>query len=76
MRQLLDRNEYRGDFNDLIYNEIYVNQYFSSIYDVYFDDNYIDNDRIDNDSNGNKDIINGVFIDKLEFECKENMKGA
>jgi hypothetical protein len=41
-------------------------------YDVYFDDDYIDNDIIYNDNNGSDDIINGVLIDNLQIECKEN----
>jgi ABC-type antimicrobial peptide transport system permease subunit len=59
-------------FGDLIYNEMDRNIYFLSIYDIYFNDDYDVNYSINNDSNMNDD----VFINKLEVEFKENMKGA
>jgi hypothetical protein len=48
-----------------------VDWYSSLIYNIYFGDDYLGNDNINNDNN---DIINIIFIDKLEVEYKENMK--
>jgi hypothetical protein len=50
-----------------------VDWYSPPIYNIYFGDDYLGNDSINNDNN---DIINIIFIDKLEVECKENMKSA
>jgi hypothetical protein len=35
---------------------------------------FFNNDVINNDINGSDDIINDVLVDKLEVECKENIK--
>jgi hypothetical protein len=59
-------------FGDLIYDEMDRDRYFLLIYYIYFDDNYDVNYSINTDSNMNED----VFINKLEVEFKENMKGA
>jgi hypothetical protein len=48
--------------------------YYPLFYNVYFDDDYIDNDIICNDNNGSDDIINGVLIDNLQIEYKENIE--
>ena len=40
---------------------------------LHFGGDYLCNDNINNDNN---DIINIIFIDKLESEYKKNMKGA
>lgn len=48
---------------------------FTPIYNDYFVDNN-DDDIINNNSNSNDDIINGVLVDKIKVERKENMKGA
>lgn len=40
-KQLFDRDEYRENFGDPIYNEIDVNS--PPIYNVYFDGDYVDN---------------------------------
>lgn len=34
-RQLLNRDEYYGDFSGLVYDEIYMNLYSLPIYNVY-----------------------------------------
>jgi hypothetical protein len=60
----------------LFYDEINIDWDCSLIYDVQFNDDYNVNYDINNDSNGNVDIINGVLIDKLEVEWKENMESA
>jgi len=59
-------------FGDLIYDEMDRDRYFLSIYNIYFNDDYDVNYSINNDSNMNDD----VFINKLEVEFKENIKGA
>ena len=59
---------------DPIYDEISIDQYSPSIYDVQFDDDYVDNNSINNASNDNDNVINNILIDKLQVECKENMK--
>jgi hypothetical protein len=59
-------------FGDLIYDEMDRDRYFLSIYDIYFNNDYDVNYSINNDSNMNDD----VFINKLEVEFKENIKGA
>jgi hypothetical protein len=46
------------------------------MYDIYFKDDYNVNHDINNDSNGSNDVIDGFFMDKVEVECKENMKCA
>jgi hypothetical protein len=62
-RQLLNWNEYRGDFDDFVYDDgINMNLYSPSIYDIYFDGDYIDNNIINNDNNGSDDIINVVIF--------------
>ena len=71
--QLLDRDEHHKDFGNSIYDEIDVDWYSLSIYDIYFDDNNVDSNIINNDINGNDDIIDEVFVNKIEVECKENM---
>jgi hypothetical protein len=59
-------------FGDFIYDEMDRDRYFLLIYDIYFDDDYDVNYSINTDSNMNED----VFINKLEVEFKENIKGA
>lgn len=44
--QLLDQDEYREDFDDLICDEINMDWYSPSIHDVYFDNYYVDNNII------------------------------
>jgi hypothetical protein len=73
-KQVLDYDEYRGDFDDLVYDKTNMDWYYPLFYDVYFDDDYIDNDIICNDNNGSDDIINGVLIDNLQIEYKENIE--
>lgn len=65
-----------GDFDDLVHDKIYVNWYSSSIYDVYFHDNCVDNYTLYNDNNSSKNIINDIFNDNFNIECRESMKGA
>ena len=73
-KQVLDYDEYRGDFDDLVYDKTNMDWYYPLFYNVYFDDDYIDNDIICNDNNGSDDIINGVLIDNLQIEYKENIE--
>jgi hypothetical protein len=75
MRHLLDWDEYCERFGDPVYGEINMNWYSPSIYDVYFDDDNVNDDIINNNYNGS-DVIDGALVDKLEVECKENMKGV
>jgi hypothetical protein len=53
-----------------------VDWYSLPIYDVHFDDNYVDDYIIHNDSIGSDDIIDGIFVDKIKAECKENIESA
>jgi hypothetical protein len=75
MRHLLDWDEYCERFGDPVYGEINMNWYSPSIYDVYFDDDNVNDDIINNNYNGS-DVVDGALVDKLEVECKENMKGV
>lgn len=78
MRQRLEWDECHINFKDSIYDEINVSWCSLLIYDVYVDDGYVDNNSInnDNDNNSSDDVIINAFIDKLEAECKKNMKGV
>lgn len=46
------------------------------LYSLPIYDDYFDHDIINNDSNNNDDIIDGVLVDNIKIECKENTKGA
>ena len=68
MRQLFDWDRYHDIFGDLVYNEIDINCYYPPIYDIYFDDANVDSNIINNDTNGSDDIIDEVFVNKIEVE--------
>jgi hypothetical protein len=46
------------------------------LYSLPIYDDYFDHDIIKNDSNNNDDIIDGVLVNNIKIECKENTKGA
>lgn len=46
------------------------------LYSLPIYDDYFDHDIINNDSNNNDDIIDGVLVNNIKIECKENTKGA
>jgi hypothetical protein len=65
---VVDLDEYREDFGDVIYDEINMDWYSPSIHDVYFDNDYVDNNIIYNDNNGA--MINSFLGDNLKVGCK------
>jgi hypothetical protein len=46
------------------------------LYSLPIYDDYFDHDIIKNDINNNDDIIDGVLVNNIKIECKENTKGA
>jgi hypothetical protein len=46
------------------------------LYSLPIYDDYFDHDIIKNNSNNNDDIIDGVLVNNIKIECKENTKGA
>ena len=75
-RQVVDYNEYYRDFDDLLNGKTNINWYYPLFYNVYFYYDYIDNDIICIDNNNSDDIINDVFVDNLQIECKQNIKNT
>ena len=68
MSIVVDLDEYREDFGDLICDEINMDWYSPSIHDVYFDNDYVDNNIIYNNNNGA--MINSFLGDNLKVGCK------
>lgn len=74
--QLIVKDEYYGDFDNIVYNKISMGLYSPPIFDVCFDDEFVNNDSMNNDNDDNDEVMNSVLVDKLRIKCKENMKDA
>ena len=71
---LLDRDEYREDFDSFVYGKINAHWYSPPTYDVFFYNDYVDDDIINNENNNNDNIIDDILLIRQRLSAKKTLK--